>query len=178
MKFRAKTKDDLLYIKVKTPRKDDLNSAEMYYFASRSIPSFLCPVQEKKNTVIYSGPKGIPLKDYLERGVTHNEFFSLIRQITGATLRLRKEMFAINRVIWDIRYVYISERTKEIRLIFVPVEQKKDPKEILVFFVHMMNTLRLSSGKDREYLEDFYRFLKTQQSYEPVRIDRYISQYG
>ncbi|MBQ7057789.1 MAG: hypothetical protein IJM83_00600 [Firmicutes bacterium] len=178
MKFRVKTKDDRLYIKVKTVRKEDFNSVEMYYFASKSFPFFLCPIQEKKNTVIFSGPKGIPLKDYLEHGVTQGDFFSLIRQITDVTLWLKKEMFAVNRVVWDLRYIYITERTKEIRMIFVPVEQRTDPREILVFFVRMMNTLRPSSERDHEYLEKFYRFLKTQQSYEPVRIDRYLSQYA
>ena len=178
MKFREKTQEDRLYIKVKTTEKEGINSAEMHYFASKSLPFFLCPVQEKKNVIVYSGPRGIPLKEYLEHGVTQDEFFSLIRQITTATVRLQKEMFAINRVVWDVRYVYITEQTNEVRLIFVPVEQEEDGRAILVFFVRMMNTLRPSSGKDHVYLEKFYRFLRTQRSYEPVQIDHYIDQYG
>ena len=174
MRLTESRKGNLLTVHVKFSRKEEINSAELSYFSSKSFKAFLRPVQERKKLIVYKGLNGISLLEYLKRPMSETDFFSLIEQITDATIELRNHQFPLTRVIWNMEHVYINDLTKEIELIYVPTEQKVSDTQILVFFVRIMNTLQPTDSQDCEYLRKFYRFLQTQSSYQPEEIEGYI----
>ena len=174
MRVKAKTKENRLSVRVTFSRKEEINRAEMSYFASQHFRHFLYPVQEKKRVVEYSGSNGVPLMDYLDQPISQYDFFSLIEQIADVTRVLKRHQFSPGRVLWNLEHIYINELTRDIQLIYLPIEQDENDTQILVFFVRIMNALRLSPGQDTSFLKKFYRFLQTQHTYQPEEIEHYI----
>ena len=174
MRFMEKRKENRLNVSVLFSAKEQINHAELSYFAAKNLRYFLHPAQEGKNRILYSGKDVMTLFSFLDQPMTQYAFFSLIEQFVDASICLQEEMFPLSRVLWEIGHVYIDEITKEARLIYLPTERKTEHTEILAFFVHIMNALKPALGTDTDYLVRFYQFLETQRDYDPAAIESYI----
>ena len=94
--------------------------------------------------------------------------------MVAATQRLRKNALPWDRVVWDIHRAYINENTKEVQLLFLPLEGEGLPRNIIGFFETLVYAAKPAEGEG-DYLAKFIYFLRCLPHYDSDRVETYIS---
>ncbi len=173
-KFKAKRKDDHLFVRVKLSHSDVVSDAELESFASVYIRGFLKPKKLKKNLIEYSGPMGISLFERMRLPVTKYEFLFIMEQIVDSYQKLQRYNLLPGRVIWDIHQVYYNESTKELQFIYIPFITVQDSGSIRT----LMDAVGYSAIPQQEhsgdYISRFIFFLNSLPSFDVQKIEKFI----
>ena len=97
IKYKAKTKDCLLTVKVKLPLGSSLNERELDFFSRKLLHVFFKPQVLKKNLIVYTGPVWISLYERLQKPISKYDFFFIIEQIVDASMKLQKNGLPWNK---------------------------------------------------------------------------------
>lgn len=174
-KIKAKTKDCQLTVRVKLSMGSKINDNEFDFFSRKYLRGFLKAKRIKKSVIEYSGPVGISLYERLKKPISKYDFFFIIEQIVDASGKLQKNALPWNKVIWDINYAYINETTKEVRFIYLPLENNTYPADIIGFLERIIYSSNPIDDKDHDFISRFVYFLKSLPSYDPTKIEAYIN---
>lgn len=175
MKVKVKIKDCQLKVKVRLPFKTHVNQHELEFFSSRLFRGFLRPKTVKRNTVTYYGPIGISLFDRLQKQITRVDFFFVMEQIVDAIQKLQKNSFLLDRVVWDVKYSYINEATKELQLIYLPLEEMNyqygDVRKYVEDIAHLAKPV---GDQDKDFVARFSYFLRSMSDFDANKVEDYI----
>lgn len=176
IKYKIKSKDCLLTVKAKLPSDNCLNERELSFFSRKLLRGFLRPQVLKRNVVAYTGPISVSLYERLQRPIGKSEFFFIIAQIVDSTLKLQKSNLPWNKVVWNPNYSFINEATKEVQLIYLPLNQPREDDQITAFIGNLIYYAKPFDQRDPGFVTRFANFLKTMPGYDPNRIEAYIAQ--
>ena len=174
IKYKAKTKDCSLTVRVKLPSGSLLNEREFDFFGRKMLRGFFKPQKLKRNVILYTGPIGISLYERLQKPISKYDFYFIIEQIADATLKLQKNGFPWNKVVWDIHNTYINETTKELLLIYLPLENGVAGTDVLGFIENVIYSARPADEFDPDFISRFVYFIKAMSGYDPNKIESYI----
>jgi len=175
MKFKEKTKDCHLIVKVKTSFGENIDERELDRFARVYLRGFLKPKQIRKNNIEYTGPVGISLYDRLEKTVSKRDFFYIMEHIAVAIQKLEANKLPLNHLVMDIHHVYMNEVTKEVQFLYVPLEINKNENDIYRFMESVLYSAKPEAGEDTDYISRFVYFFKSLQSFDADRIEQFIA---
>lgn len=163
MRFKDKTKDYHLIVKVRAAFRETIGQEELERFVQTNIPGFFKPKVIKKKRIEYMGIPGMPLSEYLKEPVSKHEFFLILEQLVLAGRRLWESGFSTENLVSDICHVYINKMTKEVQMIYLPVLPNKRQNSFMMLIEAVVYAVT-SSGEDTEYLSRFIYFLRSLES--------------
>lgn len=175
IRYKEKAKDCQLLVRVKLPFGKAVNGNELNLFAQKCIRGFLKPKLIKNNTIEYTGPIAVSLFERLEKPISKYDFFFLIEQIIDATQKLQRNAFPWNKVVWDLRHAYINETTKEVQLLYLPLEEISGSADISGFIENIIYSAKPVDERDTGFVSRFVYFFKGLPHYDPTKIEAYIA---
>lgn len=174
MKIKAKTKDQRLIVKVKFSSKEKFNEKLVEAFSRVYMRGFLKPTILKKNLIEYSGPIGISLSERLKTPISSYDFFFMVEQIVVSVEKLKRNKFSLNHIILDMQNSYINSVTKELQLIYLPMEARKDDVDFCEFIEKIIYSVIPASVKDADQISKFTYFFKSLKKFDIDAIEKYI----
>lgn len=174
IRFKAKLKDSHLVVRAKLSFNDVINGTELGYVSNTYIRGFLRAKQVKRNVIEYTGPVGIPLVNRMKKPISQYDFFFIMEQIVDATQKLQRHNLLPGKVVWDIRYVYINEATKELQLIYTPLTTAQ-PTNIIAFMESIIYATIPMADQNSDYISQFLYFLNSLPGFNAEKIEQYIA---
>lgn len=175
MKYKAKTKDCHLLVRAKTSFGESIDENTLGVFARLYLRGFLKPKLIKRNVIEYSGPVGISLYERLKRPITQRDFLFIVEQLVVAVQKINANKLSLNRVILDIRYIYINDVTKEIQWLFVPTTNEQQNAGVIALMESIIYSVVPASEKDSELVSRFTYFLKGQKTFSPEAVEKFVA---
>ena len=176
IKYKAKTKDCLLTVKVKLPLGSSLNERELDFFSRKLLRGFFKPQVLKKNLIVYTGPVGISLYERLQKPISKYDFFFIIEQIVDASMKLQKNGLPWNKVVWDLQHTFVNETTKEVQLIYLPLDTVPADNSIMDFIENIIYSAKPFDEHDPDFVSRFVYFIKSLPGYDPNKIEKHIAE--
>lgn len=173
-KYKVKTKECQLIVRVKLSFKEKLNERQLEFFSSKYIRGLLKAKLVKKGTIEYSGPVGISLYDRLKKPISKYDFLFIMEQIVDIVQKLNANALIINNVIFDIKNVYINETTKEIQFIYLPLEVSNNEVNIIDFMESIIYSANPTKEDQSDYISRFVYFIKGLQTFDVEKIEEFI----
>ena len=176
IKYKAKTKDCLLTVKVKLPLGSSLNERELDFFSRKLLRGFFKPQVLKKNLIVYTGPVGISLYERLQKPISKYDFFFIIEQIVDASMKLQKNGLPWNKVVWDLQHTFVNETTKEVQLIYLPLDTVPADNSIMDFIENIIYSAKPFDEHDPDFVSSFVYYIKALPGYDPNKIEKHIAE--
>ena len=175
MKFKVKTKDCRLLVKVKTSLRETFDEKELDAFDRMYLRGFLKPKMIKKGTVEYSGPIGLSLYERLKKPISKRDFLFIMEQIVVTVQKIHSNNLSINRLIFDLQYCFINEVTKELQFLYIPTENDQENHGVVAFMESVIYSAIPSDAQDTEFVSRFVYFLKGQKRFDLERVEAFIA---
>lgn len=173
VKFKAKTKNGKLIVKAKISSDGQINAQEIETLSAKVIRGFMQPKQVRKNVIEYSCAAGVSLYEHLKKPISKYEFFYIMAQIIDCTRKIENNNLFLDKLILDLRYVYINETTKEVQFIYIPTVSNHTFVDVIGFIKSIIYSVR--SEENTDYISQYTDFIKSLDSFNPDKIDEYIS---
>lgn len=174
MKIRAKNQDGRLMVSVILPLICKIKEEEIDVIKKNSIRGILRLEHHNRIMLNYTGPTGIPLKEYLKRSLSKYNYFSVIAQILELVKKIDFLNLKYENVIKDINHIYINEITNELQFIYLPVADAKDSMDIRKF-IEMLSFEAEFEDEDIDYVAEFVNYVNALKTPDIEAIEQYIS---
>lgn len=175
MKFKAKTKDCQLLVKVKTSFGESIDSKELDRFSRVYLRGFLKPKFVKRNLIEYTGPVGVSLYERFKKPVTKRDFLFILEQIVVAVQKLQANNFSINGLIMDFQNVYINEITKEVQFLYVPTVNDIQNMNLIEFLETIAYSVKPAEEKDNEFVSRFIYYFRAIKPFDINKIEAFVT---
>lgn len=173
-RFRSKVRDAQLKVVVRLSREEIINEREMDFFTKQYVRG-LFQMRKRRNRILdYYGPIGISLYDRLKKNISKHDFLFLIEMIIDLSKNMNLCGLSMNKLVLDIKHVYINEITKELRFIYLPLETVKDNKNIFCFFDSIIYSARPMDESDMDYISRFTYYIRSLTTYDLDQIEQFI----
>lgn len=172
--IKAKSYDGRITIRFKTQRGEIVSGSDLDKFARMNLRGFFRPKLITKNLVEYYGPASILLRQRMQKPITDYDFFLIIEQIVDATRKLQRNSIPWDRVIWKTDSSFINETTKELLLLYLPIEGVRTKSNILGFIEDIIYSA-VPADPNSNKISDFVYFLRSLKNYDFERIESFIS---
>jgi len=173
VKFKAKTKDCHLIVRVKLKLKEKINENELVYFG-RNPRGFLKPSIIKKNKIEYVGPIGISLNERLKKPISKYDFLCIIEHTIVAMQKIYVNKLFLNKMILNINNIYINEVTKEVQFIYIPLLEVKEQADLVKFVEEIIYRIIPETPQDSEGISNFTYFFRGLKRFDAEAIEKYI----
>lgn len=174
VKFKSKIKNSTLYVRSKLSKEEEINEKELNFLSNNFIRGFLKPELIKRKTIEYTGPAGISLYDHIKEPISKYEFFVLIEQIIEIVRKIERKNLFLNKVVFDMRYIFINKATKELQFIYLPLVSTHYSVDVLGFIESVIYLLNPLKEQNTDYLTDFSFTLKDMKSFDADLIESII----
>lgn len=174
MKFKVKSKDCQLIVKVKTSYGEIIDEKELDRFARMYLRGFLKPKQIKKKLIEYTGPIGISLYERLKKPITKRDFLFLVEQIVLAVQKLQDSNMSLNNMILDIHNVFVNEVTKEVQFLYVPMTKGQNNSNIIEFIESVVYSVKPYDEKDNDFASRFIYFFRGIKLFDINKVEMFI----
>ena len=175
IRYKEKTKDCQLTVRVRLPFGSSVSDPELNFFSGKYLRGFLKPRRIRSNVMEYTGPIAVSLYERLKKPIRRYDFFFLIEQIVDATQKLQRNALPWNKVVWDLHHAYINETTRELQLIYLPLEGVTAQIQLLGFLEGIVYSAKPVDERDCDSISRFVYFLKSLRYYDPEKIEAYIA---
>ena len=174
MKIRAKVKNNQLNVKVRFASSEGLNTRELEILTGISVRGLPTPRQTRRTVIEYTGPSGLPMCEYLKRTSSKYDFYYFMAQTAEAVKKVRAGNLFINRLVLDLRYVYVNEGTKELQFLYAPVQSGYPGSSPEGFMEAVMYAVK--PGEDvGSSIARFADFIRTQKTFDPDAVEIFIA---
>ncbi len=174
-KIKIKNKSGQLIVKVKLSHDEEISNREVEQFSKKYIRGFLKPHQLRANKIEYSGPESIALMDYLKSPISKYEFFYIMAQVVEAPNRLNKNDLFLNKLVLDLRYVFINKMTREVHFIYLPIVTAHYCVDIIEFIEAVVYSIVPNPNENTEYIAQYMNFIKNLKEFSIEDIQAYIA---
>lgn len=174
MKIAEKKKDYKLTVTVKIAGQEVVNEQELDRFSRVYMRCFLKPMLMRKDVIEYTGPVAIPLVERLKKPISKRDFFSVMEYIVVAAQKLQSHNFPLNNLRMNIQNIYISETTKELQFLYVPVSGVNDNGNLVDLFRAVISCARPAAEGDTGYIARFRFFLDSLRILDLNEIEQFI----
>lgn len=173
-KYKAKTKDCQLIVKVKLSFREKLNERQLDFFSSKYIRGLLKAKLIKKGSIEYYGPISVSLYERLKKPVNKYDFLFIMEQIVDIIQKVNINSLIINNIVFDIKNVYINETTRELQFIYLPLEQVQVEANIIGFMESIIYSAHPVQENDMDYISRFVYFIKGLSAFDADKIEKFI----
>ena len=178
-KYKAKTKECQLIVKVKLSSDEKINERELDFFTRKYIRGLLKAKMVKKfgfTSIEYTGPIGISLFERLKKPITKYDFLFIIEQIVDISQKVQVNSMSLNKVVWDIHNVFINETTREVQFIYLPLENVEKEADIIALIDSVVYSAKPVQEQNSDYISRFVYFMKGLPKFDAEQIEKFILQ--
>ncbi len=175
MKFKAKSRDCQLIVKVKTSYGETIDDKELDRFSRVFLRGFLKPKMIKKNQVEYTGPVGVSLYERLRKPITKRDFLFILEQIVVAVQKLQANAMPLNNLVMNLQYVFINEVTKEIQFIYMPTTSGMANMNIIDFIESVVYSVKPGDDRDIEFASRFIYFFRALKPFDINKVEQFVA---
>lgn len=176
-KFKTKVKDCQLIVTAKFSSKEKINYQELDFFSRKSIRGFLDAqliTRWKSKIIRYQGTIGISLYERLKKPISRYEFFLIIEQIIDISQKAQANLLIIDKIVWDIQYIFINETTQEIQCLYLPIEESPEKINFLRLIDSIIYSVHPRSDHDVQYLSEFAYLIRSMDRFDEKIIEKFI----
>lgn len=173
-KYKVRTKDCHLIVKVKLSLREKLDDSQMTLFLNKNIRGMLKAKRLNKKSVEYFGPIGISLYERLKKPVGKYDFLFIIEQIVDIFQKLNINSLVPGYVVLDIKNVFINETTKEVQFLYLPRAQAPVRADVTGFMESIIYSVISAQEEDTDYVSRFVYFIRGLNGFDAERIEKYI----
>lgn len=173
-KLKIFHKNNQIYIKSKLDRKEEVSERELQVFSKKVIRGLMRPAVDGRKKISYSAPEGISLKQYLQRGISREEFFIALAQVVEVTKRISKYRLNFNNLVLNLQYTFINERTREIYFIYQPIVNQNMNASILIYIQDMAFNANFYLCEDTRFINELADYMQNMLAYEAEEMEQYI----
>lgn len=178
-KYKAKTKECQLIVKVKLSSGEKINERELDFFTRKYIRGLLKAKMVKKfgfTSIEYTGSIGISLFERLKKPITKYDFLFIIEQIVDISQKVQVNSMSLNKVVWDIHNVFINETTREVQFIYLPLENVEKEADIIALIDSVVYSAKPVQEQNSDYISRFVYFMKGLPKFDAEQIEKFILQ--
>ncbi len=173
-KVKVKVKDNRLYINVKLVRGEIINDREFEFFNRKYVRCLMEGKLKRKNHIEYTGPVARSLYGVLSKQISKHEFFLIISNVIDAEKKVNESGLAPNKILYDIKYVFYNELTKEMQFIYLPLDTAKGKSDIMRFIDNIVYSVRPANDSEASFVTDFIHFVRSLKTDDLSQIEAYI----
>lgn len=174
MKFKVKTKDCQLTVRVRAWFGESLDEDELNRFQHAVPRGFLKPRQISRRSVEFTGPIGISLYERLKQPITGGDLLSILEQIVLADQKLRAASFLTSNFLTDIHNTFINEVTKEVQFIYLPAQGCREEVSMDSFLNAIIYSAKPVSSRDSEMIAGAAYTFRAMPKLDLMKLERYI----
>ena len=175
MKFKAKTKDCQLIVKVKTSFGEVIDEKELDRFSRVFLRGFLKPKLIKRNQIEYTGPIGVNLYERLKKPITKREFLFIIEQVVVAVHKLQTNSMPLNNFIMNMQNVFFNEATKEVQFLYVPTTTGQQNSNVIEFIETIVYSTKPADEKDSDFVSRFLYSFRAIKPFDISKVEALVS---
>lgn len=173
-KFKEKPKDNQLIVRVRLSVSEKLNEESLNNFSRKFVRGLLKIRIINSRKLEYFGPIGVSLYDKLKKPISKYDFFFIIEQFVALYEKMEIADLDINKIVIDIKRMYINETTKEIQFIYLPLMYGGQQVNLLDVMYNIVYAANPMVGQDDSYISQFNYFLQGLNKFDPKAIEKYI----
>lgn len=173
-KFKVKYKDSKIIVKEKLDKDERINQREVDILNSKIIRGIMKPTIEGERKLSYLAPTGITLEEYLESGISKNDFFLVFAQILEVTKSVDRNSFNINNLVMNLKYTFVNKATKEVHFIYQPITSQKISSNLASFLYSVADSTRLDLKEDLKPLNEMMAFIRGLNVVTATAVENYI----
>ena len=159
-KCKAKIKNHTLLVKARLSFGEKWREKELDIFTRKYIRGLLKVKAARKGCIEYTGPVGISLEERLKKPINRHDFYFIMEQIVDVTQKLEVNRMSVNDILFDMKYVYINETTKEMQFVYLPLETSQREADVIGFIETIIYSAVPVEEQDNNYISEFTYFIK------------------
>lgn len=128
--------------------------------------------ETRKRKVCYRGIRSVSLKDYLKNPISKFDFLFILAQFARLIKSAEDNNLPLSDISYDLSNCFLTEKTKELQLIFLPIKIKGTrslPNDFVEAFVYSSKSI-----DEEDYISTFAYFYRKQTGFNSKVIERYI----
>lgn len=172
--YKSSIKDGELIIKSKLGSGEKINPREWELLSGGSIRGLMKVRRGSFGKLIFSSPEAEPLKRYLMKGITKEEFASVIAQFVRVLTEIDRYALQTRNLEMYAEGVYITPRTRELIFIYRPVLDKEVGSDLNGFIRSLIDFATFSTLQDRAYVAELESILRDIEKYPPKTMSDYV----
>lgn len=173
-KYKVASNKSLIKIIRKFWGKVPVNEREFKVFEENLLPGFFRPQMDGKHKIVYTAPISIPLRAYMEKGLTIHKLYNVLAQVVEVTKKIDMYGFYLNNLVLDEQLIYVKEITGELYFLYEPLEGRDNSTNVYAFLSDMLAKFK---SDDREVMEECKRictFLNDVGNYRTEQLETFI----
>ena len=91
-------------------------------------------------------------------------------------MKLQKNGLPWNKVVWDLRHAFVNETTKEVQLIYLPLDTVPADNSIMAFIENIIYSAKPFDEHDPDFVSRFVYYIKALPGYDPNEIEKHIAE--
>ena len=175
IKYKAKVKEGRLKVKVTCSMKQHVEEQCLHGLMRMNVRGLLKVEQKNKHTLIYSGPQAISLVERMKNSISKHDFFFLVEQVVDITQKLAANGLAGDRLVLDVKNVFVNEITREMQFIYLPFSPNPLKENAMDLLESLIYSAQPMQEKDMEYVSRFVYFLKSLNGFDAEKIEKYVT---
>lgn len=173
-KLKINHKDNQICVKSKLDRKEEINEREVQIISKKVIRGLMRLNVEGKKKISYAAPDSITLKQFLQSGISREEFFVVLAQFVEVTKKILKYKLNINNLVLNLQESFLNERTRESYFIYQPIISQNTGTDILSFLYDMIFEAVFYLSEDTRFVNELTDFINDMPLYSAEKMEKYI----
>ncbi len=116
----------------------------------------------------------IPLNLFLSKEMEREAVLKLCQSIADAVKEMEEYMLSPEKLILDPEYIFVDIHKKEAGLIYLPVDEFTQDRDIKEFLLNMLSHMRFQMDGDVSYVAKLIHFLNQPKPWGFEELKRYI----
>ncbi len=114
------------------------------------------------------------IKEYISSMINKKNFLMLLSNLFIFLVELKEENIEINRLIFDINYVYVDKKNLNINYLYMPIRNLKKESDLNVLIKEIIYTCKFSSSENIDYVKNILRYLKSNEAENLIKFKNFI----
>lgn len=156
---------------------ESVNERELQVFEDHLLRGYFRPKAEGKRRIVYTAPESIPLKEYIHRGLTVHQFYSILAQTVEIVKRVEMNGFHLYNLVLDERLIHVKETTGELFFLYEPLFSRSNCSQVYAFLGDLLERLEKTDSQElAEECSRFHLFLQDSGHYRISDVEQFILQ--
>ena len=162
-----------LKVKSRLSSEEQINPRELELL-SGGMRGIMRVRQGRFGRLIFEAPEAEPLKRYLMRGLTKEEFASVVAQLVRVLKLIERSTLQMRNLELRVENVYMTPKTRELIFIYRPVINKSASSDLNGFIRSLIEYATFSTLEDRTYVTELEGILRDIEKFPPKTMADYV----